>query len=373
MNIIQVANVRWFNATAWYALYLSKLLQDDGHKVLVLTQQDTPTHAKALEMGLTAVPVDLNTNNPFRLAGSCVDLVRLVRSFRPDIVNCHRGEGFFLWGLLLKLGMPFKLVRTRGDQRLPRSDFFNRWLHRSVASSVVVTNKRMATHFLETMRTPEAQVWCIHGGVDTDVFRFDPEGRERVRREFGFGQDDFVIGLLGRFDEVKGQRELARCVARLRRERGHRHVRLFFIGFETSTRLTEIRQWIAQEGIEEITAISGKREDVAACISALDLGVVASLWSEAIARAALEIMACNRPLVSSDVNVMPDLVPKQGLFPAGDEAAMTDVLARAIENAAYREELVLAQGKTMSQLTGRDFLNRTLNLYAGLLENPSRT
>ncbi|MGE4293425.1 MAG: glycosyltransferase family 4 protein [Desulfovibrio sp.] len=373
MNIIQVANVRWFNATAWYALYLSKLLQDDGHNVLVLTLKDTPTHARALEMGLTVVPVDLNTNNPLRLAAGCVDLVRLIHTFKPEIVNCHRGEGFFLWGLLRKLGMPFQLVRTRGDQRPPRCDFFNRWLHRSVASSVVVTNKRMATHFLEAMRTPEQQVWCIHGGVDTDLFRFDPEGRERVRREFGFGPDDFVIGLLGRFDEVKGQRELAQSVARLRQKHGFTRVRLFYIGFETSTRLDEVRQWIAEEGIEAVTAISGKRDDIVACISALDLGVVASLWSEAIARAALEIMACKRPLVSTSVNVMPDLVPAQGLFPPGDLEAMTTYLARAVNDAAFREQLLQAQSKTMSQLTGRDFLNRTLNLYGSLLERTSTT
>jgi hypothetical protein len=28
MVIFQVVNVRWFNATAWYALYLSRLLHD---------------------------------------------------------------------------------------------------------------------------------------------------------------------------------------------------------------------------------------------------------------------------------------------------------------------------------------------------------
>ena len=369
MNVIQVINVRWFNATAWYALYLSRLLRDEGHHVLVLALRDTPVFAKAEELGLPVAHVDLNTNNPLTLAGALVDMVRLVRRFRPDIVNCHRGEGFFLWGLLRKLGMGFQLVRTRGDQRLPRSDFFNRWLHRSVASSVVVTNKRMATHFLKTMRTPERQVWCIHGGVDAAAFRFDAAGRQKVREEFGFAAEDFVVGLLGRFDEVKGQRELAQAVARLRTEPGMDRVKLFFIGFETSTKLSEVQNWIDELELKDIAHISGRRTDVAACISALDLGVVASLWSEAIARAALEIMAAERPLISSDVNVMPDLVPSQGLFPAGDESALLAQLRQAVTNDDYRDTLVKLERNTMSQLTGRDFLNRTLTLYQGLLEH----
>ena len=55
MKIFQVINVRWFNATAWYALTLSRLLADAGHEVLVLTQADTDTDRKSREMGLNTV------------------------------------------------------------------------------------------------------------------------------------------------------------------------------------------------------------------------------------------------------------------------------------------------------------------------------
>ena len=109
-------------------------------------------------------------------------------------------------------------------------------------------------------------------------------------------------------------------------------------------------------------------EDVAACLSAADLGLVASLWSETIARAALEIMAADRPLLSSDVGVMPDLLPPEALFPAGDVEAMTRLLTRAIDDAPYRQELLRAQELTLSQLSGRDFLQRTLTLYEGFFD-----
>ncbi|MDO9632335.1 MAG: glycosyltransferase family 4 protein, partial [Humidesulfovibrio sp.] len=184
MVIFQVVNFRWFNATAWYGLYLSRLLKDAGHTVVVLTQEGTDSHAKALEWGLDARPVGLNSANPLRLAVAFVRLIKLLRSERPQVVNCHRGEGFFLWGLLKAIGFRFSLVRTRGDQRPPRADFLNRWLHAQVADAVVVTNSRMARHFLSAMRTPENKVWLIHGGVDRERFRFDQAGRERVRAEF---------------------------------------------------------------------------------------------------------------------------------------------------------------------------------------------
>lgn len=368
MVVIQVVNVRWFNATVWYGLSLAKLMQDAGHTVVVITQDGTESHRKALEWGLDARPADLNTANPFRLAVTLCKLVSLLRAVKPQIVNCHRGEGFFLWGLLKSLGFGFRLVRTRGDQRLPRADFLNRFLHARVADAVVVTNSRMARHFLTAMKTPERKVWLIHGGVDLERFRFDAKGRERVRAEFGFGPRETVIALVGRFDTVKGQRETIEAVSRLVYKQSYRRVRLLLLGFGSATGEDEVRGWIKKLKLERFVAITGRRDDVAACLSAADIGIVASLWSETIARAALEIMAAGRPLISSDVGVMPDLLPPEALFPPGDVEAMTRLLTRAIDEPEYRNENLKACGLTLSQLSGKDFLQRTLTLYEGFFD-----
>ncbi|GAB7023432.1 glycosyltransferase family 4 protein [Salidesulfovibrio brasiliensis] len=365
MKIFQVINVRWYNATAWYAVELSRLLAEAGHEVLVLTQEGTPPERRAMDLGLHVQSVDLNTSNPARLAAATAHITKLLRSHRPDIVNCHRGEGFFIWGALKALGFPFKLVRTRGDQRLPKSDPLNRWLHASVADSVIVTNKRMASHFLNRMKTPEKQLWLIHGGIDSDRFSFDGEGRKRVRAEFGFTDETTVVGLLGRFDHVKGQRDLIRAVASLR-DQGRKDIALLFIGADSATSGTEIEGWLRDTGIEGCTAISGWREDVSSCISALDLGVCASLWSEAIARSALEIMSCGVPLVSSRVGVMPDLVSENGLYHPGNITELASLIEQATRG-PLRKTLRDAQERTISQLSNAEFLRRTETVYEGLL------
>ncbi|OIO04600.1 MAG: glycosyl transferase [Desulfovibrionaceae bacterium CG1_02_65_16] len=367
MVIVQVANVRWFNATAWYALYLSRLLKEAGHTVVVLTQAGTDTHQRALDWGLDARPVDLNTSNPLRLAATLCKLTGLMRKLKPQIVNCHRGEGFFLWGLLKPL-FGFKLVRTRGDQRPPRADTVNRFLHARVADAVVVTNSRMARHFLSAMRTPENKVWLIHGGVDRERFRFDPAGRERVRAEFGFTPRETVIALVGRFDLVKGQRETIEAVSRLVHKQGYRHTRLLLLGFGSATGEDVVRGWLKEFQMERFAVITGKRDDMTACLSAADIGIVASLWSETIARAALEILAVGRPLVSTDVGVMPDLLPPEALFPPGDVDAMVRMLSHAMDDAAYLEELRRTGELTLSQLSGHDFVQRTLTLYEGFFD-----
>lgn len=362
LRTIQVVNVRWFNATAWYGLELARLLNAAGHESRVVALAGTETFEKAESMGLRPLAMPLNAKNPLEFPGLIRDMARLIRGFRPDVVNCHRGESFLFWGLLKGMG-GYALVRTRGDQRLPKGNLPNRILHTRVADAVVATNSVMARHFAGKMRVPADRLYTILGGVDTARFRFDPEGRAAVRARYGFTDEDCVFGLLGRFDIVKGQRETIAALSRLVNS-GMRNIRLLLLGFPTATLQEEVEAWIREAGMENNVTITGKVPDVAACLSALDVGVVASLWSETIARAALEIMACGKPLVSTSVGVMPDLLPASALVPPGDVDALADVLRRAATDAAWRRELAAACSERIATLGDADFLNRTLAVYA---------
>ena len=95
------------------------------------------------------------------------------------------------WGLLKGMG-GYALVRTRGDQRLPKGNLPNRILHTRVADAVIATNSVMARHFAEKMHVPAERLHMILGGVDTERFRFDPEGRAEVRARYGFTDDECV-------------------------------------------------------------------------------------------------------------------------------------------------------------------------------------
>ena len=93
---IQVVNVRWYNATAWYGVTLAHALQTAGHPTLVAGLADTPPLLKARELGLETLALPFNSLNPATLFAMGGNMDRLMREFRPDVVNCHRGEAFIL-------------------------------------------------------------------------------------------------------------------------------------------------------------------------------------------------------------------------------------------------------------------------------------
>ena len=97
--------------------------------------------------------------------------------------------------------------------------------------------------------------------------------------------------------------------------------------------------------------------------------MLASLGSEAIARAALEIMATGIPLISSTTGVMPDLIPAEYSFEPGDTKAMAERMIRALDAdwraqlAAYCHSRVLEGGLRLD-----DFLAETLKVYEPIVQ-----
>ena len=368
LRVIQVVNVRWLNATAWYGLWLAKLMREAGHDCRIAALPHTDTWRKAEEWGFTPLNLDLNSGSPTRIAAAYAKLRRLNREYAPQVVNCHRGEGFFLWAILRKQVNSFALIRTRGDQRLPRNAFFNKWLHNKAADALISTNTVMADYFEQHMATPPGHIHTIFGGVDQTLFKFDPAGRAAVRKEFGFADNETVVGLLGRLDAVKDQRGIIEACAVLRR--AGRPVRLMLLGEGTSNiSRAMVESWIDRSELNGLAVITGKRNDVPACISALDVGVVASLGSETIARAALEIMACGRPLIGTTVGVMPDLLPAEGLFAPGNPVAMAEKIARVMDEPNFAANLLADAAGRLPNLSGPAFLEKTLQAYQQAISN----
>jgi glycosyltransferase involved in cell wall biosynthesis len=373
LRIIEVVNVRWVNATAWYALFLSRLLREAGHEVMVLGLKGTRSFALAEEWGLSPLALPLNSANPLVWPGLYGKLKKLVLEFRPQIVNCHRGEAFALWGLLkrfaLKSSAPFALVRTRGDQRAIKANLFNRFLYAGVSDALIATSSGIAEEMLKLPGVSPRRVHVILGGVDERMFFRDAEAGLRLRQSLGFGPDDFVLGLLGRLDAVKGHAVLIRALgllkAKFTREARPFTLRFLCIGADSGLTRGHIEELLDREGLADgrTALVTGRVDNVRAYINALDLGVLASVGSEAIARAALEIMSCGVPLLSSDIGVMPDLLPRAALVPAGDACALAGALEKYCLEPEALDELRSMAAAAVRGLKAEDFLRKTLDVY----------
>ena len=324
MKILNVINVRWYNATAWYAVSLSQALRDAGFETAVGGLPGSPPVKKAQEFGLNVFEADFNSSNPVKVVKTIRRINSFLRDYAPDVVICHRGEFYWYFALLRKFTKKFKLIRVRGDIRPPKSDFVNRFLHRA-ADMVVASGEFIRARFNEDLRLPMEKTAVVYGGVNAEKFKKSEFGRIKVREEFGFGDDDFVVGIVGRFDPVKGHEILINAVSELHRE-GMDNIRLMIAGFDAVTSSDDIEQMIKDADAQDICVITGKRDDIVDIMSAMDAAVISSVGSEAICRVGFELMAADIPLITSDTGVLPEIAPVGNVYPRHDKDALKEKL-----------------------------------------------
>ncbi|MDF1554280.1 MAG: glycosyltransferase family 4 protein [Deferrisomatales bacterium] len=328
-RVLHMAHIRWFNAEAQYALDLALEMQRGGVHVVFFGQTGSPGVARARRAGLeVAEEAGFNGKGlgALRAVPAAVRLLRRLRRQRFDAVEVHRSEALPLVALACRLaGVP--VVRVRGDMRPVRADPLNRFLYRSVLSGVVASNDAIAGDLKRRFRLG-SRVRTIHGGVNEQVFC--PEGpRADVRTELGFPQDAFLVGILGRIGSIKGHGDFLTAARQVSQERNE--LRFVILDKSQEPGGDVLRAQVASDTLlRGRVGFLGHQEDLPVVLRAFDLGVVASVGSEANCRVGLEWMACGVPLLATRIGVLPDLV----------EEAQTGYLVPPASASALAEKIV---------------------------------
>lgn len=173
----------------------------------------------------------------------------------------------------------------------------------------------------------------VGNGVDLDRFRFDAEGRARVREQWGVGPDDVVVGGVGRLVAEKGIGTFVDVATAL----ADRATFVWAGPSDTGKR----DALVPPDGPVRFV---GMRTDMPAVYSAVDIFVLPS-HREGFSRSAMEAAACRCALVLSDIRGCREIGEHGAhllLARPGDSAAFADAVARLLDDAAERARLAAA-------------------------------
>lgn len=138
------------------------------------------------------------------------------------------------------------------------------------------------------------EVTLLHNAIDTDLYCFDPAGREKIRKELGL-TDKFVVGHVGRFNQQKNHEFLVEVFYELLKKRPE--ARLVLVG---KGELEEtVRKKISDLDIEQYVVFTGVRKDIPQVLSAFDVFLFPSLY-EGMPNTVIEAQATGLPCVISD-------------------------------------------------------------------------
>ncbi len=308
MKVLVMATCRWWNAAAEGALLHARSLVCAGVDVLLSGEPGTPLLEHAREAGIGTVPLRLSgASFPLGLAG----LKRLTARFDPDFICAHRSEDH-LAAVTASGGA--RVVRVRSDIRRPSGSRFS-GLMDSRTSLVVFSNPFMLREGYARGRGGPVAV--VPQAVDTR--RFTP----------GSSRDPQTLVMAARLSEVKGHLTAIRAL------RYAPSARLLVVGGEAQLSFPDISGMAEAEGAADRVEIAGFVEDIGSAYSRATMGLVPSLASEAVSRAALEMMSSGLPVLAAATNGLVDTVldGRTGiLHPPGDSAVLGRQIAYLLEN-----------------------------------------
>ena len=210
----------------------------------------------------------------------------------------------------------FDLRGTRRRYRLLRRAF------RPLVSRYVVVSRHLEGYLVDAIGVPPDRIRRICNGVDTG--RFHPSSA-------GLPTATFVVGSVGRMEQVKDYQNLARAFALVA---GHAPVatRLVLVG--DGSQRPAVAEYLRAKGLEGVATLTGARDDIPELMRGFSVFVLPSR-AEGISNTILEAMASGLPVIATDVGGNSELVVdgETGfLVPPGDPGAIASRLAYYRQN-----------------------------------------
>ena len=254
--------------------------------------------AKPNEMSIKGEIIE-HTRFPYDIR-KFFDLVKICREKKINIVHAHLYKSI-LGGLLLTFFCPVRvIIHEHGPiYRVGFSRFIYQFLlfflHKRAAA--IIANSRTTMQALHRYAAIDPNtVDVIPNAVVPNRFEHNAEQRVLVRRQFGFQDNNIVIGFIGRLHPVKGVDCLVKAMRILIQQNAL--FRLVIVGSGPLEKT--LKQTTQKSGLKQHVFFAGYHEDVSAIMNIFDIGCMPSR-QESFGIAAIEMMSMKIPLVCSRV------------------------------------------------------------------------
>ncbi len=227
----------------------------------------------------------------------------------------------------------------------------------------IVPSRQQLVDTCRSHRLDPERVHVVPNGVDTALFRPQPQAAVRARLGLGEG---FAFVFAGRLNRQKGAHHAIEALAEARA--GGVAARLLVVGDG------EERDWLEslarRRRLDDVVAFVGAqpRVTVADYLAAADAFVFPTERDEAAPLVLLQALACGLPVVATVRGGIPEVVDRPGdnglLVPPGDRGALVNAMRHLYEDEALRERLARsALARVRAEYALERMVERTVAVY----------
>lgn len=268
------------------------------------------------------------------------ELYKILRKEKPDVLQTWLYHADFLGLIVGKLARVPRIVWNIRCSNMDLSRYSRRTAFivkilkfLSRFPDAIVTNSKAGQKFHTSLGyTPKRWV-LIPNGIDTDSFQSNPTAGVKLRRSLGIPEKALVIGMLARVDPMKDHLTFLKAMEAL----SQTHENLYCI---VAGKGTKSASWSV---IPPRLLRLGIWRNVPEFLNSLDIFVLSSAFGEGFPNVIGEAMACEIPIIATDVGDAADLVrtPTQ-IIPPRNVGQLTLALERLLA-LSLRERKAIGQ------------------------------
>ena len=237
----------------------------------------------------------------------------------------------------------------------------DKWMAEN-ADHVITVSEAARKYMREVDGIRRADIEVVYIGFDFENLARDPEKREQLRGEFGFGADDIVLGYVATYVQGKGHLQLLDAFHKIAADIPN--ARILLVGSPAGM-LGDIRS-AASEFPPGSVVLEGWRDDVAACLSSMDIFIQPSL-SEAFSRVIIEAMGAGLPVIATRVGGAEEVI-EDGvngiLIPPDDPEAIYRAALRLWGDSELRDAIARrGMISVRERFTADQMVDRLIGLY----------
>lgn len=305
-------------------------------KHVVISLMDTGKYgADLIAAGFTVHCLGMNPGKPSLL--KFFKLIRLIKAEHPDVVQTWMYHADLLGGIAARFAGIRRIFWGIRHSTLEKGKskrttiliarvcaMLSRWVPEKI---ICCAYKALEVH--AEIGYESSKLLVIPNGYDLTRFKSDLIQRAAVREELVLGQDEFVLGKVGRFDPLKDHFNLLQALALVAQQRIA--FKCILVGKGLSWDNDALTSRIAELGLQDRVLLTGPRSDIPAVMNALDLHVLSSC-SEGFPNVIAEAMASGTPCISTNVGDALEIVgDTEACCEVNDPQALADLIYKMYE------------------------------------------
>ncbi len=334
-----------------------------------------------VEDNFRIVPISNFSENNQGMLSFGWDLVKLLKNFRPDVIQVEQGAKSIAYAQLITLnkllGLKAKMLfftwwNMSYELKFPISTLEAYNLNNT--DGVVVGNKD-GFDVLRDRNYHNPMKIMPQLGIDESIFK--PQQQPDLMQKYDISETDFIVGFVGRFVPEKGLMTLAKSLAGLKDQ----NWKWLILG--RGPLEAELKQWAKDEDLEDrlILIESVPHADVPRYINLMSTlllpsettyefkTLTAAGWKEQFGHVIIEGMGSAIPVIGSDSGEIPNVIGEAGMvFPEGNVEELRERLHRLMTQPGLAKKIgQRGYEKAMKRYTNTALAKEQLRFYEELL------